>query len=77
MAGSSQQPGSLVPELADVVGLAEAGLAPDLLAESLRGAALELADGSPAVNVLACATVLRGARRLRVPHGGSRCCLDG
>jgi hypothetical protein len=48
-----------------------------LLAESLRGAALDLADGSPAVNVLACATVLPGARRLRVPHGGSRCCSDG
>jgi hypothetical protein len=27
--------------------LAEAGLAPDLLAESLRGAVLELTDGSP------------------------------
>ena len=31
---------------ADVVGLAESGLAPDLLAESLRGAVPELADAS-------------------------------
>jgi hypothetical protein len=36
-----------LPELADVVGLTEAGLAPDLLAESLQGAVFELADGSP------------------------------
>ena len=38
-----------LPELADVVGLAEAGLAPDLLAESLRGAVPELADASDLV----------------------------
>ena len=50
-------------------------LQPDLIIptgkrNSRRGAVIELADRSPAINVLACATVLRGARRLRVPHGG-------
>ena len=41
---SSAELGHLLPELADVIGLAEAGLAPDLLAESLGEAVLELAD---------------------------------
>jgi hypothetical protein len=36
--------GHLLLELADVIGLSEAGLAPDLLAESVGEAVLELAD---------------------------------
>ena len=36
--------GHLLLELADVIGLSEAGLAPDLLAESIGEAVLELAD---------------------------------
>ncbi len=60
------EPGDLLLELADVVGLAEAGLAPGLLAEQLGEALLKLADAGGEAG-----EALVGGEQVRLQRGTS------